>query len=58
MPNTDWKSIVGSVAPTIADCFAGLSGDFDGQEMSFGVVHGIHYDLEGQFGIRLAEVNG
>lgn len=23
-----------------------------------GVVHGIHYDLEGQFGIRLAEVNG
>ncbi len=58
MPNTDWKSIVGSVAPTIPNYFAGLSGDFDGQGMSFGVVHGIIYDLEAQFGIRLAEVNG
>lgn len=78
----------------IHDCFAGLSGDFDGQGISLGVLgqdslqpllremmnkypkaakaewiedvrtrkvyggrvaHGINYDLEGQFGVRLVK---
>jgi hypothetical protein len=40
----------------LPECFAGLSGDFDGQGISFGAVHGVQYSLEDQFWINLNAV--
>ncbi|MDP3482374.1 MAG: hypothetical protein Q8S05_03580 [Sulfuricella sp.] len=40
----------------LPECFAGLSGDFDGQGTGFGAVHGVQCRLEDQFWINLNAV--